>query len=96
MEIEKDEPTAAEVAEEERKAAIARGDIVDDDENGFINDMHGWDFFSGDNDPSDEHGHGTHTAGTIAAVRNNDPDPANDPDPGKGSTGLLARRQEDR
>ena len=31
----------------------------------------GFDFFSNDADPSDEHGHGTHVAGTVAAVRNN-------------------------
>ncbi len=31
----------------------------------------GWDFFDNDNDPSDANGHGTHTAGTIAAVTNN-------------------------
>jgi len=32
---------------------------------------HGWDFASGDNDPKDEEGHGTHVAGTIGAVGNN-------------------------
>ena len=39
--------------------------------NGFIDDIHGWDFFSDDADPSDEDGHGTHTAGTVGAVSNN-------------------------
>ncbi|TDJ44171.1 MAG: hypothetical protein E2O51_07000 [Gammaproteobacteria bacterium] len=47
------------------------GDGVDNDENGFIDDVHGWDFFDDDNDPSDENGHGTHTAGTVAAIKNN-------------------------
>ena len=44
---------------------------LDDDNNGFIDDIHGWDFANNDNDPSDDHGHGTHVAGTIAAVGNN-------------------------
>ena len=44
---------------------------VDDDDNGFIDDVHGWDFNGGDADPSDENGHGTHVAGTIGAVGNN-------------------------
>ncbi len=39
--------------------------------NGFIDDLHGWDFFSDDPDPSDEDGHGTHTAGTVGAVPDN-------------------------
>jgi subtilisin family serine protease len=44
---------------------------IDDDGNGFVDDVHGWDFYSSDNDPGDEHGHGTHTAGTIAATTGN-------------------------
>jgi subtilisin family serine protease len=44
---------------------------VDDDDNGFIDDHHGYDFRFNDPDPIDEHGHGTHTAGTIGAVGNN-------------------------
>ena len=44
---------------------------VDDDGNGFVDDVYGWDFFSDDNDPMDEEGHGTHTSGTIGAVGNN-------------------------
>ena len=48
---------------------------VDDDNNGFIDDVRGWDFFFNDNNPFDDPGgpggHGTHTAGTIGAVGNN-------------------------
>lgn len=47
------------------------GNGIDDDHNGYIDDVHGWDFVSNDNTPNDEHGHGTHTAGTLAAVGNN-------------------------
>jgi len=44
---------------------------IDDDGNGFVDDVHGYDFRFNDPDPWDEHGHGTHTAGTIGAVGNN-------------------------
>jgi hypothetical protein len=44
---------------------------IDDDGNGFVDDYYGYDFFANDSDPLDEHGHGTHTAGTIGAVGNN-------------------------
>jgi len=44
---------------------------IDDDGNGYIDDIYGWDFFSNDNDPMDEEGHGTHVAGTICAEGNN-------------------------
>src|SRR5690606_21994759 len=47
------------------------GNGVDDDNNGFIDDVHGWDFRYDDRDPSDQNGHGTHTAGTIGAAGNN-------------------------
>jgi len=51
------------------------GNGIDDDGNGYIDDVHGWDFARNDNDPSDTEaacgGHGTHTAGTIGAVGNN-------------------------
>ena len=48
------------------------GNGLDDDGNGFIDDIHGWDFVGvGDNDPMDNQGHGTHVAGTIVAIGNN-------------------------
>ncbi|MFM6602958.1 MAG: S8 family serine peptidase, partial [Microcystis panniformis] len=47
------------------------GDGIDNDGNGYIDDIHGWDFAYNDNDPSDVHGHGTHISGTIAGKGNN-------------------------
>jgi subtilisin family serine protease len=44
---------------------------VDDDGNGFVDDFRGWDFANNDNDPMDDHAHGTHCAGVIGA-RGND------------------------
>jgi subtilisin family serine protease len=45
---------------------------IDDDANGYIDDVHGWDFGDDDNNPIDiNSGHGTHTAGTVAAIGNN-------------------------
>jgi len=38
---------------------------------GHANDVRGWNFVSNTNDPMDDNGHGTHVAGTIAAVGNN-------------------------
>jgi subtilisin family serine protease len=44
---------------------------IDDDQNGFIDDIYGYDFADNDSDPMDENNHGTHVAGTIAAHSNN-------------------------
>jgi subtilisin family serine protease len=62
---------------------------IDNDGNGKVDDLVGWDFFSGgfavwpgedggtpDNDPNDFNGHGTHCAGVAAAVTNNSVDVA--------------------
>jgi subtilisin family serine protease len=45
---------------------------VDDDGNGYVDDIHGWDFCNNDDSVHDanQDGHGTHVAGTIAASRN--------------------------
>jgi subtilisin family serine protease len=50
----------------------------DDDGNGFVDDVHGWDFVANDASPDDFNGHGTHVAGTIAASRD-----------GRGVTGVA-------
>ena len=53
------------------------GNGLDDDGNGFIDDLHGWDFLANDPDPRGSSttpanaDHGTHTAGLLAAVTNN-------------------------
>jgi len=47
------------------------GNGVDDDGNGYIDDIHGWDYVWDDNAPMDDNGHGTHVAGIVAAVGNN-------------------------
>lgn len=47
------------------------GNGLDDDGNGFVDDVHGWDFADNDNDLADDYGHGTHVAGIAAARINN-------------------------
>ncbi len=44
---------------------------VDNDGNGKVDDLIGWDFVNNDNDPYDDNSHGTHVAGTIGAMGNN-------------------------
>lgn len=47
------------------------GNGIDDDSNGFIDDVYGIDAANGTGDPMDGFGHGTHVAGTTAAFGNN-------------------------
>ncbi len=47
------------------------GNGIDDDRNGYIDDVRGWNFAGNNNNPMDDNGHGTHVAGTIGAVGNN-------------------------
>ncbi|MFN5067050.1 MAG: S8 family serine peptidase, partial [Aphanizomenon sp.] len=47
------------------------GDGIDNDNNGYIDDIRGWDFAYNDNNPMDVQGHGTHVSGTIAGKGNN-------------------------
>jgi hypothetical protein len=51
---------------------------IDDEKNGFIDDVYGWNFLTNTNNVQDTYGHGTHVSGIIGAVGNN----------GVGITGL--------
>ena len=55
------------------------GNGLDDDNNGYVDDIHGWDFLEGNNDPSNNAYHGTNCAGIIGAVGDN----------GVGVTGVM-------
>ena len=55
------------------------GNGKDDDGNGYVDDVCGWDFYNRDNNPMDDNNHGTHCAGTIGAIGNN----------GQGVTGVM-------
>jgi len=44
---------------------------IDDDNNGYVDDIAGWDFSDRDNKPDDSDGHGSHIAGTVAASTHN-------------------------
>ncbi len=60
------------------------GNGIDDDGDGYVDDVYGIDIVNHDSDPMDDHGHGTHTAGTIGAVGNN----------GIGVVGVELERQD--
>jgi subtilisin family serine protease len=55
------------------------GDGIDNDNNGVIDDVHGYNAYADSGDPMDGHSHGTHCSGTIAGVGNN----------GQGVTGVM-------
>ncbi len=46
------------------------GDGIDNDNNGFIDDVHGINAITNSGDPMDDNGHGTHVSGTIGATGN--------------------------
>jgi subtilisin family serine protease len=52
-------------------AGEIEGNGLDDDNNGRIDDVRGWDFANNDNDPTSTFFHGTAVASCVAAVRNN-------------------------
>ena len=47
------------------------GNGIDDDLNGYVDDVHGINCINGSGDPMDDHGHGSHCSGTIGAVGDN-------------------------
>jgi subtilisin family serine protease len=61
-----------------RNPGEVAGNGLDDDSNGFVDDVHGWDFVHDDATPQDRNGHGTHVASLIVGARN-----------GVGSTGAA-------
>jgi len=46
------------------------GNGIDDDGNGYVDDVRGWNFVNNNNNTLDKNGHGTHVSGTIAGQRN--------------------------
>jgi subtilisin family serine protease len=62
-----------------RNAREIPGNGIDDDGNGYVDDVHGINAINGSGNPMDDNGHGTHVAGTIGGVGNN----------GKGSSGVA-------
>jgi subtilisin family serine protease len=65
--------TGVEISHDELQDNIAinldeiPGNGIDDDNNGFIDDINGWNFVANNSNPNDDNGHGTHCAGIVAA-----------------------------
>ncbi len=53
-----------------RNTGEIAGNGVDDDGNGYVDDVHGINAITGSGNPMDDNDHGTHCAGTIGAVAN--------------------------
>ncbi|MDB6149846.1 MAG: peptidase and in kexin sedolisin [Chthoniobacter sp.] len=66
-----------------RNPGETAGNGIDDDGNGLVDDVFGINAIAGTGNPMDDHGHGTHCAGTIGGVGNN----------GKGVAGVAWRVQ---
>ena len=79
-------PTSSRTTRARGALSDKRSNGIDDDGNGYVDDWNGYDFVSAypsigvyegdstpgpDSDPQDNHGHGTHVAGTVAAQRDN-------------------------
>lgn len=47
------------------------GNGIDDDGNGFVDDIRGWNFAANNNDPMDDDNHGTHVAGIVLGMTQN-------------------------
>ena len=62
-------------------AGEVAGNGVDDDHNGFVDDINGYDFVDRDGNPADQNGHGTHVAGIVGARGDN----------GLGGSGVAQR-----
>ncbi len=65
----------------DRKGRNKSTNGIDDDGNGYIDDLHGWNFVSNNNNLKDTHGHGTHISGIIGAQGGN----------GKGVSGVSPK-----
>lgn len=52
-------------------SAEIAGDGIDNDNDGYVDDIHGWNFVGNNNRPADDNGHGTHISGVIAAATDN-------------------------
>jgi subtilisin family serine protease len=52
-------------------SAETAGNGIDDDGNGYVDDLHGWNFVNNTPDVQDDSGHGSHVAGIAAAETNN-------------------------